>query len=66
MSKKKEKRFEVVHEEKIKALSGVSVLRDTHTGVQYLYVAAGYGGGLSPLLDKDGKPVIEECETTTN
>ena len=33
------------------------VLLDTATGVQYLYVQAGYSGGLSPLLDRDGKPL---------
>ena len=33
------------------------VLLDTVTGVQYLYVQAGYSGGLSPLLDRDGKPL---------
>lgn len=33
------------------------VVLDTVTGVQYLYIQAGYSGGLSPLLDKDGKPL---------
>ncbi len=31
---------------------------DTQTGVNYFYVNGGYGGGITPLLDKDGKPVI--------
>ncbi len=31
---------------------------DRVTGVNYLYHAAGYSGGLTVLLDKDGKPVI--------
>ncbi|MCR4639714.1 DUF6440 family protein [Ruminococcus sp.] len=33
---------------------------DTVTGVNYFYHAAsgGYNGGLTPLLDKDGKPVV--------
>ena len=31
---------------------------DKETGVNYLYHAAGYSGGLTPLLDRDGKPVI--------
>ena len=31
---------------------------DKETGVNYLYVNGGYGGGLSVLLDRDGKPVI--------
>ena len=31
---------------------------DRETGVNYLWVASGYGGGLSVLLDRDGKPVV--------
>ena len=31
---------------------------DVVTGVNYVYHAAGYSGGLTPLLDKDGKPVV--------
>ena len=31
---------------------------DRETGVNYLYSASGYSGGLTVLLDKDGKPVI--------
>ena len=31
---------------------------DRETGVNYLYSASGYAGGLTVLLDKDGKPVI--------
>lgn len=31
---------------------------DKETGVNYLYHEAGYSGGLTLLLDRDGKPVI--------
>ena len=31
---------------------------DRETGVNYLFNKVGYAGGLTPLLDKDGKPVI--------
>ena len=31
---------------------------DTETGVNYLFSANGYAGGLTVLLDKDGKPVV--------
>lgn len=31
---------------------------DKQTGVNYLYSASGYGGGLTVLLDRDGQPVI--------
>ena len=33
---------------------------DTETGVHYLYHRSGYSGGLTPLLDADGKPVRSE------
>jgi len=31
---------------------------DKVTGVNYIYRQSGYSGGLTPLLDKDGKPVV--------
>ncbi len=31
---------------------------DRETGVNYLWVASGYAGGLTVLLDRDGKPVV--------
>ena len=31
---------------------------DKETGVNYLYHACGYSGGLTPLLDRDGKPIV--------
>ena len=31
---------------------------DRHTGVNYLFHASGYAGGLTPLLNRDGTPVI--------
>ena len=31
---------------------------DKQTGVNYLFHASGYAGGLTPLLDRDGKPVV--------
>jgi len=32
---------------------------DRETGVQYLFVKSGYGAGLTPLLDRDGKPMVK-------
>ncbi len=34
------------------------VLVDRLTGVNYLYAAGGYGGGLTPLLNPDGTPIV--------
>lgn len=31
---------------------------DRETGVNYFYHAAGNGAGLTPLLDREGRPVI--------
>ena len=31
---------------------------DKQTGVNYLYVQSGYAGGLTPLLNRDGTPVV--------
>ena len=31
---------------------------DKKTGVNYLCTVSGYSGGMTPLLDREGKPVI--------
>ena len=62
MGKKKDKRFEIVLNESAKGLLGTVILRDKKTGVHYLYVNWGYGGGLTVLLDENGKPVIDEVK----
>lgn len=31
---------------------------DRKTGVNYVFHASGYAGGLTPLLDREGKPVV--------
>ena len=54
---KKEKRFEVVYKQTNGFISQ-KVLIDKETGVNYFFVSEGDAGGLTPLLDKDGKPVI--------
>lgn len=35
---------------------------DTETGVNYLFHINGYAGGITPLLDADGKPIITKIE----
>lgn len=39
-------------------LTTMEILVDRETGVNYLFRQSGYGGGMTPLLDRDGKPVI--------
>lgn len=36
----------------------MQVIVDRETGVNYLWVKSGYAGGLTPLLNEDGKPII--------
>ena len=57
---KKDKRFQVVHRESPAGgmMMETVILVDTFTGVLYLQAVNGYGGGLTPLLGQDGKPVI--------
>ena len=56
-----EKRFEKVYDQS-GFTSGVEIWVDKETGVNYMYVIHGYGGGLTPLLGRDGKPVITTLE----
>ena len=39
---------------------GIAILVDKETGVNYLYCQSGYSGGLTVLVDKDGKPIITD------
>ena len=54
---KKEERFEVVYKDGSEMKnSGVrQIIVDKETGVNYLAWKAGYGAGITPLLDSDGK-----------
>ena len=53
---KVEDRFEKIYSQGVSNVMEIWV--DRETGIQYLYHAAGYSGGLTPLLDKEGKPLI--------
>ena len=53
---KKEKRFERIYQQG--TLDTIEIFVDRETGVNYLFRVSGTAGGLSPLLDRDGKPVI--------
>ena len=60
MSKKnKNSRFQIILEEKHDVMSSSRILQDKETGALYLYHAWGYGGGMTPLLDSEGKPFAE-------
>lgn len=51
---KSERFVEILRDKK----TGAHIYADKVTGVNYLYITQGYGAGLSPLLDRDGKPMI--------
>lgn len=55
---KKEKRFIKVLSEGGFASPATYILVDRQTGVNYLYASGGYGGGLTPLLNRDGTPIV--------
>ncbi len=49
-------RFERIYKQGM--MNVVEIWVDRETGVNYLFTASGYAGGLTVLLDKDGKPVV--------
>ena len=55
---KKQERFEITYKDGNDFATTEMILVDKVTGVNYLFVKNGYGGGLTPLLDRDGKPVV--------
>ena len=52
---KKEKRFLKTYSQD---LGSTQILVDKKTGINYLFVQSGYAGGLTPLLNRDGTPVV--------
>ena len=52
----KNDRFEKVYSQG--SLNVMEIWVDKETGVSYVFHASGYAGGMTPLLDRDGKPVI--------
>ncbi len=52
----KKERFERVYQQGILEVTEIWV--DRETGVNYLFHLAGETGGMTPLLNADGKPVV--------
>lgn len=57
---KKENRFEIVYKDgaQLKEEGVRQILVDTETGVNYLVWKSGYAGGITPLLDAEGKVIV--------
>ena len=51
----KNNRFEKIYSQ---GMGTVEIWVDKETGVNYMFHASGYAGGLTPLLDKDGRVVV--------
>lgn len=49
-------RFEKVYSQGTMNVTEIWV--DKETGVNYVFHASGSAGGMTPLLDRDGKPVV--------
>ena len=57
---KKEERFVKVYSQGM--ASATEILVDRETGINYLFHHQGNAGGMTVLLDKDGKPVVTKIE----
>lgn len=57
-NKSPKKRFEEILTENGVA-NGNRIIVDRETGIHYLFSWGGYAGGITPLLDKDGKPMVK-------
>lgn len=53
-----DKRFEFQKPQRDCLMTDALIIVDKKTGVNYLMVRSGYGAGLTPLLDADGKPIV--------
>ena len=51
-------RFDINERENMGIFTEATVIVDKETGVNYLFVHRGNGGGLTALLDAEGKPII--------
>ena len=54
----KEKRFIKAYSQSSFSDGEFAVFVDKETGVNYLFHQSGHAGGMTPLLDRDGNPVI--------
>lgn len=51
-----DKRFIKIYKQR--GTTHMEIWVDKETGVNYLVHLAGYAGGITPLLDADGKPIV--------
>lgn len=58
MKPKKTDRFICAERTSCGLASDCEVLIDRQTGVNYLFASSGYAGGLTVLVDTEGKPIV--------
>jgi len=56
MAADNEKRFKVVYSQGL--VSKIQIIRDIDTGVEYLCISNGQGTGITPLLNREGRPIV--------
>lgn len=61
MKNKTDKRFIKSYNDA--GMTGYEIIVDTQTGVNYLFHYNGYAGGMTPLLNADGTPVVTSVST---
>ena len=60
MFEKKEKRFNVKEAESYSGSGTIRIIVDTKTGVNYIMTEGVGGSSITPLLDSNGKVMIEK------
>jgi len=57
---KKDERFIITEKDggTFSSKGDIRIIVDKQTGVNYMWITSGYAGGLTPLLDAAGKPII--------
>ena len=56
------KRFITVYKEGSELSAQERIIVDKVTGVNYLWIKSGYSGGLTPLLDAAGNPIVTHID----
>ena len=54
-----DKRFEKIYKQD---MGSTEIWVDKETGVNYLYHSSGYSGGLTVLVDENGKPIVTKVD----
>jgi hypothetical protein len=53
-----EKRFVKTYSQGNGLSARMEIWVDMKTGVNYIFTQSGYAGGMTPLLDSQGKPIV--------